>query len=236
MVKFGIGVSLEEISLRLMVAILIGGIIGYERGRANRPAGFCTHILVCLGASIVAMIQDNIKVYLTNYVLIYSNAQNYLDSYNGRMGEKIVSGLGFLGAGAIMHGRGVIKGLTTAASIWITGCIGFGIGLGYYKLGIISGILGFIVLGFFQKIEHRYIEHRVLSKVIIKFYDNDDYEEDLKQTHKIFSSMKVKIKKIRKNEKENSVHYTLKIPKQLYGLDFMANVSKYKYIKDIKVL
>ena len=230
------GISIEEILIRIIFAILIGGIIGYERGRANRPAGFCTHILVCLGACIIALIQDNIIVYLANYIFSHPKESSVFGSNLGRMGEKVVSGIGFLGAGTILSEKGIVKGLTTAASIWITGCIGFTVGWGYCKLGIIFCIFTIFVLSILSKVERKLIENTVLTEVMIEFHENKEYKDNLFKTHKTFKGMKVKIEKIKKDEINEKVFYTLNIPKQIYGLDFSASVLKEEYIKNIEIL
>ena len=145
--------TIYEIILRIFMAIVIGGIIGYERGHHNRPAGFRTHILVCLGATIVSMIQDQLRINLHNYALAFPAASQVLKTDLGRIGAQVVSGIGFLGAGTIMRDKGIIGGLTTAASIWATGCLGLSIGWGFYYLAVPSGIAIIIVLVTLKKLE-----------------------------------------------------------------------------------
>ena len=87
--------TIYEIILRIFMAIVIGGIIGYERGHHNRPAGFRTHILVCLGATIVSMIQDQLRINLHNYALAFPAASQVLKTDLGRIGAQVVSGIGF---------------------------------------------------------------------------------------------------------------------------------------------
>lgn len=124
MSSFTNSLTIYEIILRIFMAIVIGGMIGYERGQHNRPAGFRTHILVCLGATIVSMIQDQLRINLHNYAIAFPEATQVMKTDLGRIGAQVVSGIGFLGAGTIMRDKGVIGGLTTAASIWATGCLG----------------------------------------------------------------------------------------------------------------
>ncbi len=101
--QFSLTLSLQEILIRILMAIIIGGMIGYERGHSNRPAGFRTHILVCLGAAIVSLTQDQLRINLLNLAETNHNAAQLLKTDLGRIGAQVVSGIGFLGAGTIMR-------------------------------------------------------------------------------------------------------------------------------------
>ncbi len=120
-------------TFRLLLSLLIGGIVGLERRWRLQPAGFRTHILICLGATLLMML----SIYIP---------QEYIDFKNGdpgRIASQIITGVGFLGAGAIIKIGSNIRGLTTAASIWLISAIGMGIGAGLY---IISGFAAFLML------------------------------------------------------------------------------------------
>ncbi|MBO5069938.1 MAG: MgtC/SapB family protein [Roseburia sp.] len=140
MVEYLRELNIVSILFRILFSILVGGILGLERGRKNRPAGFRTYILVCLGATLVMM--TNQYVYVT-----------YNTSDPVRMGAQVISGIGFLGAGTIVvTGRNKITGITTAACLWTAACSGLAIGIGFYEgafLGsvaivfTISGLQGF---------------------------------------------------------------------------------------------
>ncbi|MBR1759455.1 MAG: MgtC/SapB family protein [Lachnospiraceae bacterium] len=113
--------------MRIIVACFCGTLIGLERSAKNRPAGFRTHILVCLGAAMAAM--TGLYIYLVME----------LPTDIARISAQVISGLGFIGAGTIIiTKKRTIKGLTTAAGLWTTGIIGLAIGSGYYELGIIG--------------------------------------------------------------------------------------------------
>lgn len=114
-----------------MMAVLFGGIIGYEREKEKRPAGLRTHILVSIGATLTM---------LTN-IYMCENLNNNTDPT--RIGAQVISGIGFLGAGTIMvTGRNKIRGLTTAAGLWASACMGLAIGGGFYE----GAIVGFIFI------------------------------------------------------------------------------------------
>ena len=133
--------NMVTICLRIMLSLAIGGILGFERGKKNRPAGFRTYMLVCLGASLVMM---------TNQYIY----QTFGTSDPARMGAQVISGIGFLGAGTIIvTGRQQIRGITTAAGMWTSACCGLAIGIGFYEGAIIGGILIFLIMEFLEKMD-----------------------------------------------------------------------------------
>lgn len=147
----------KEIIIRLLLATISGGIIGYEREYKNRAAGFRTHILVCVGASIVSLIeielgQDALELVSGSYY-----AKDIIKVDYARLGAQVISGIGFLGAGTILQNKGSVKGLTTAASLWAVACIGIAIGMGYYNLGVIGSLFIFITLAILKKFQDKFI-------------------------------------------------------------------------------
>ena len=133
--------NMLSICLRILLSLAIGGILGVERGRKNRPAGFRTYVLVCLGSALVMM---------TNQYIF----QTFGTSDPARMGAQVISGIGFLGAGTIMvTGRQQIKGITTAAGMWTSACCGLAIGIGFYEGAVIGGILVFLIMESLEKMD-----------------------------------------------------------------------------------
>ena len=136
-------VTMLAVVLRLSAALVIGGLIGLERGLKNRPAGLRTYMLVCVGACLIM---------LTNqYLWQVSNAGDPM-----RLGAQVVSGIGFLGAGTIVvtH-RSQIKGLTTAAGLWAAAGVGLALGVGFYEAAIFGGLTVFAVLTIMQLMDNR---------------------------------------------------------------------------------
>ena len=134
--------SLESLTARMIVAVFLGGFIGLERSKQGQAAGLRTHVLVSLGASLSAII----GLYTTE-VLGYNNDPL-------RVGAQVVSGIGFLGVGTILVvGKSHIKGLTTAAGLWTTACIGLACGIGYVSIALISTIIVMITMTLMTKIE-----------------------------------------------------------------------------------
>ncbi len=141
--------ALGEITVRLVAALGIGALIGFERSYRGRPAGFRTHALVCLSTSLLMLL----TAYEDHWVRGGGGVNFTLDPT--RMAQGIMTGIGFLGAGAIMRDGLSVRGLTTAASIWITAAIGVLIGIGFYEPAIISALLTLFTLSLFQVIERR---------------------------------------------------------------------------------
>lgn len=130
-----------EVIIRLVISVVVGGIIGLEREKTRRPAGFRTHMLVCVGSCVVMM---------TNLFLYTSG----MSTDPARLGAQVITGVGFLGAGSILLTTGNrVKGLTTAAGLWASACLGLAIGAGFYVGAVVGGILIFLGLSFFQKVE-----------------------------------------------------------------------------------
>ena len=126
--------TLVSIILRILLSIVLGGVIGIERGLKNRPAGFRTYMLVSLGSCIVMMINQYIfQIYHTGDPV--------------RLGAQVISGIGFLGAGTIITtSHNQIKGLTTAAGLWASACVGLAIGIGLYEVALIGAGSVFLIL------------------------------------------------------------------------------------------
>lgn len=126
-----------EIVFRLLLSTVIGGLIGVERERKNRAAGFRTHILVTIGSSLIMLVSINMG----------PNADL------ARIAAQVVSGIGFLGAGTILRSGGNVKGLTTAASLWVCGGLGLAIGMGYYLGAIATFIIVILSLSVLNNLE-----------------------------------------------------------------------------------
>lgn len=146
--------STWSLVLRLALSMLLGGILGMERGQKRRAAGFRTYMLVCLGATLVMI--------TSQYMF-----QHFEGGDIGRMGAQVISGIGFLGAGTIiLTGRNQIKGLTTAAGLWGVACLGLTIGIGFYEAAILAFVLMFAIMTVLHHLETQ-IQRR--SKVLNLF-------------------------------------------------------------------
>lgn len=129
--------NIASVLLRLVLAMAFGGMIGLERGRKHRAAGFRTYMLVCLGSALTSILSQYLFVQLgTVWAEIAVTTGKQVDV--SRLGAKVYSGIGFLAAGTIIvTGRQEVKGMTTAAGLWASACMGIAIGAGFYELSLI---------------------------------------------------------------------------------------------------
>lgn len=210
------------------MAIVIGGAIGYERKFNNRPAGFRTHILVCVGATIVSMIQVTSMNEMIQQMNINRELVAVFKGDVGRMGAQVISGVGFLGAGTIIHERGSVKGLTTAASLWVVACIGLAVGWGYYYLSLLAALSVVITLVSLKKFENKFIEKFNVFKVRIDCLNENGMEEELE---KYFAENNIKIKNIEYliEEEEIEAHsssiYTILVPRNVKMVNVLREIS-----------
>jgi len=150
-----------ELVLRLLAASVCGLLIGLERESKRKPAGLRTHLLVAVGAAGFMLITDELF-----HEFDAHHTGTAVDPL--RVLSGIVGGIGFLGAGAIIQSQGNVRGITTAAGIWIVGAIGAACGVGYYPIAIAVTVMGFAILAPLRYIEHRYHRSR----------DGGDADED----------------------------------------------------------
>ena len=144
-------VTYLAVLLRILAAVLLGGILGLDRGLKNRPAGLRTYMLVCVGACLIM---------LTNQYV----CQVFGTGDPVRMGAQVVSGIGFLGAGTIIvTQRSQIKGLTTAAGLWTSAGVGLALGIGFYEAAVVGGLAVFTVMTLLQRLDNRM--HRNAKRV-----------------------------------------------------------------------
>lgn len=144
--------------IRLLLACILGGLIGFERESMNRPAGFRTHILVCLGSALVML--------TSQYIFEQYKGVTNIDP--ARLGAQVISGIGFLGAGTIIRDGASVKGLTTAASLWAVSCVGIAVGIGFYEGAIVAALVIYITLIMLKSIERNFSKKRQLSILYIK--------------------------------------------------------------------
>jgi putative Mg2+ transporter-C (MgtC) family protein len=156
---------LKTMAPTVLISILCGGLIGIERQLKNKAAGVKTNILICVGAALYAMIS-----------ILLSNANQPNGGPMGdpaRVAAQIVSGIGFLGGGAIVHSRGTVVGLTTAATIWVVAAIGLLIGIGYPVLGIIGTLAIIAILTITDVFEDRVLGRSMKFQVDLQIMDPD---------------------------------------------------------------
>lgn len=153
--------SIYEIVFKLTLACILGGLIGLERESLNRPAGLRTYTLVCVGSALAMIVS------LDMYFEYYKN----VNADPGRIAAQVVSGIGFLGAGTIMREGATVRGLTTAAGLWVVACIGLAVGAGLYAPAIATTILILFILIYFIRIEERFTGMREYKGIVIVVQD-----------------------------------------------------------------
>lgn len=160
----------SEPLLRLLAAVLVGGAIGMDRAYRGRAAGFRTHILVCLASSLLMILMD------FQWIMAADLRPDVIRMDPARMAQGIMTGIGFLGAGVIMQDKQSVRGLTTAASIWITATIGIVLGAGYYFAAIVSTLLTLITLAVFNKLID-VLPMRRYAYLTLRFHRGDEWSE-----------------------------------------------------------
>lgn len=145
---------MTSMMLRIVLALLMGGLIGMERERKRRPAGFRTYMLVALGAALTVMLSQYLD-YMLNNPWADIAASIGIKTDVSRFGAQVINGVGFLGAGTIIvTGRQEVKGLTTAAGLWASACMGLAIGAGFYECMIVGFVLIFLCMRLLPAIEN----------------------------------------------------------------------------------
>jgi putative Mg2+ transporter-C (MgtC) family protein len=167
-----------EAGIRLMLATGIGCVIGVERERKNRPAGMRTHVLVCVGAALIAVMEQYLMMDALNLNLQYADTGVAVSM--GRISAQVISGIGFLGAGTIFIAQKKIAGLTTAASLWNAACLGLAAGMGYYGLAAVGCAIVLITLTTLQKMVKvnavKHVEVKFIHRVETLAFINENFE------------------------------------------------------------
>lgn len=173
-------------ALRLLVAAILGGLIGMERESLNKAAGFRTHTLVCLGSCLIMV--TSIEMY---------NIHSW-SADPGRLAAQVVSGIGFLGAGTIMRSGFGIKGLTTAASLWVVAAIGLAVGAGRYLTAVVTTAIVYIILVYMSGLEE-YIKSKQKNQKKIEVLIRDRPGQ-LGRVSSCLGEMDIHIRKVEMSE------------------------------------
>ncbi len=212
--------------IRLALAMICGGVLGMERGKKNRPAGFRTYMLVCVGATLVM---------LTNQYI----CKMYGSGDPARLGAQVISGIGFLGAGTIIvTGRNRVKGLTTAAGLWADACVGLAIGIGFYSGAIIGCTMILLVMSVLHRLDDRMTSNTKTLDMYMEFQKMSDLGVFLSKIKE--SGMKVSdLEMTKSNTAEDigaAVLLTLKLEKKRPHteiIEVLSQIEGVKYIEEI---
>lgn len=229
-------VDITRIIIRLAMATVVAGIIGSNREHNSHPAGMRTHILVCLGACVIAMIQQEIAAQAINFAIHNKEIFSVIRADPARLICQVVSGIGFLGAGTIIVTRHNISGLTTAASLWAVAGLGIAIGMGYYTIAVISAIFVIVVLAFLKRafritppirrLEVKYVNKSETQK-FVKGYFN---EHKVNVLATAFSTERTNGEAVYKNI------YRIEIPRKANYVDLIDDISANDNIRTVRVV
>ena len=209
-------VTMLSVTVRMLLAVACGGIIGIEREYKRRPAGFRTHILICLGAAMTPLTSQ----------YLYLNMHYYTDM--ARLGAQVVAGIGFIGAGTIIVTRRQrVKGLTTAAGLWAAAIIGLALGGGFYEGGIFATILILLAELLFSKLEYRMLENAPEINLYMEYTDKRCLENVLKLYRELnLKILNMEITRSTGSEKHNACAiFSLRLNKRCKVEQLVAKVS-----------
>lgn len=222
--------SLLSTTIRLALAVLCGGFIGIDRGRRRRPAGFRTHILVCIGATLTMLTgQYALSLMTGTGQSVYSDVS--------RLGAQVVSGIGFLGAGTIIvTGRQEIKGLTTAAGLWASACMGLAIGAGFYFGALLGCLLILFSVTVMRQAESFIISRSRNMNVYVELLDIND----IGLVIELIKAQGIRIYDVEINKANPGVGsyayaiFSMRLPKRPSHPDVMAKLASVRSIRSLE--
>ena len=209
---------------RLLLACILGGIIGFEREHTNRPAGFRTHILVCVGSALVMVTSE----------FIFNKYAGHANLDPARLGAQVISGIGFLGAGTIIRQGFNVKGLTTAASLWAVSCVGIAAGIGFYEGAIATTALIFVTLIVLKRFERYTLEKKQCGIIYVKSHN---ISGQIDAINKVFDNNKLQVKSIEFIDNDNGGNLILKVlvryPKGADRAGIIRELHRLEGIQDV---
>lgn len=185
-------VTIASVAVRMILAVICGGLIGVEREYKRRPAGFRTHILICLGAAMTTLTSQYLYLVMGYFTDM------------GRFGAQVVAGIGFIGAGTIIVTRRQrVKGLTTAAGLWAAAIIGLAVGAGFYEGAVSATILILLAEMFFSKLEYRILNNAPEINLYLEYTSRPALDALLK----LFRDLGVKVRNMEITRSKETEHH-----------------------------
>lgn len=219
--------NIYSMMLRVALAMLVGGAVGFEREKKGRPAGFRTYMLVALGAALTVMLSQYLSLMFDTRWAAVAEEQGIRTDVS-RFAAQVINGVGFLGAGTILvTGQQEVKGLTTAACLWASACIGIAIGAGFYECVLI----GFVLIVISMKLLP-YMENFIMAKALnMSIYVEMDTIENLGAVVNKMRKNDVRIYDvdIDKEQHENITQvnalFSVRLPSRAYHTEILAELS-----------
>lgn len=230
-----LNLSLKEVVIRLTLSIIIAGCVGFEQEHKNRPAGIRTHILVCIGATIIALTQQSIAEEAFSLVRAYPKLATVIKYDQSRLIAQVVSGIGFLGAGTIIVTKQRVMGLTTAASLWAVAAVGIAIGMGYYQVVFV----GFAAIMFSLSLVQKLVKVRKINNLEIQYVHRQETKEFI---NNYFEKKNIEIEdvtfevQIIENERIYRNTFTIDLSRLLTYADVIDDLSMYPNIREVRLV
>jgi len=220
-------ISQGQIILRVLVSAALGAIVGIERERQDQPAGLRTHMLLVIGATLAMVLSVNLG-------FLFARPGTPADP--ARLAAQVISGIGFLGAGAILRYGFTVKGLTTAASLWTMAIVGMTVGAGYYLIGVFATALMLIVLTILNIIENRYFRTSVSRYITVDADYHKGLVKDVRRVVQEFSESLVSFN-IQKNLKNKRlrIHIVASISRDQALEELIELLSDVDGVRNLKV-
>ncbi len=226
------GVSMTALLVKILLSVFFGGLIGLERGHKHRAAGGRTYMIVCMGAALTMILSQYENQLLSANWKELSEAMGIKTDVS-RFGAQVINGIGFLGAGTIiLTGRQEIKGLTTAAGLWASACMGLAIGSGFYE----CAILGFLFILFTTVLLDRVSAWIVSTARNMDLYIEIEKMEDLGTIINAFKEMNIQLfdVDIQREKQSNGVTIgvviSARLPKKETHSNVMSVISKFDFV------
>ncbi|MBD0384274.1 MgtC/SapB family protein [Paenibacillus sedimenti] len=213
-----------HVTIRLLLALLLGGLIGFEREMSSHAAGLRTHILVCVGSALIMLLS------MYGFSAFVNEVNVRIDP--SRLAAQVISGIGFLGAGTIMFNGRSITGLTTAASLWVVAGIGLAVGAGFYYPAVLACFMVLISLWILNKVELKYFSGKKVRIINIQAIDQPG---TLGLITTLLGKMNVDIRKIAMEEQTGSsevgagyirITFYVTVPKPAIIVPILEEISK----------
>jgi len=220
-------ISVESTIFKLILSLIAGGLVGLNRERHKQPAGFRTHILICLGSTLLMVL----SIYIP---------QTYFDFKNGdpgRIAAQVVTGIGFLGAGAIIRLGTNVRGLTTAASIWLISAIGLSIGAGLYIISLVVVVFALFTLVILERAERNLMPQLSLKTIALEFNSDNFPESKIKE---ILKKKNIHLNDMNVSIYNNGTNHTefkmiVKVPENIRMSELLTLFNSLDKIKAVKI-
>lgn len=220
-------ITVPSAVFKLILSLIAGGLVGLNREQHKQPAGFRTHILICVGATLLMML----SIYIPQVYFDFKNGDP------GRIAAQVVSGIGFLGAGAIIRMGSNIRGLTTAASIWLMSAIGLAIGAGLYVIAFVTVMIALFTLIMLERWEKRYFPQVIMKNLVVKFERHYIHSEEIKSilTKRKIHYQITDINADTGDDISSEIKFLIRIPENTDIGDFMRTLYQVKYVNNVKI-